>query len=101
MAKKKSITEALDDWIGHKKECKKAREKPKEPITSEQLGEVELAVAYMSEEIAFLGQVFSDIPAELEAHHINGLGKILEHIHADSHKVLDLLEELDKQAVDK
>ena len=98
MAKKKSITEALDDWVGHKKERKKQREKPKEPITSEQLGKVELAVADISQEINFLQQVFSDNPPDLERHHINGLGKILEHIHSETYKVLDLLDELETQA---
>jgi len=96
--KKKSITEALDDWVGHKKERKKQREKPKEPITSEQIGEAQSALCYLADEIAFLQIVFDDMPPDLESHHATGLSKILEHVHADSYKVLDLLDELEMQA---
>lgn len=101
MGKKKSITEALDDYIGHKKERKKQREKPKEPITSEQIEDVQGELCYLADEIAFLQEVFRDTHMDLEPHHATGLSKILEHVHADSYKVLDLLDELESQAVDK
>ena len=75
--------------------------KKKKPITSDQILNVQDAIGDVSDQIAFLQQVFSDIPPKLEEHHFYGLRKTLEHIHADSYKAWDLLDELETQAVDK
>jgi len=71
--------------------------KKKKPITSEQISNVKNTLGDVSDQIAFLQQVFSDIPPDLEEHHFYGLYKILEHIHAESYKAWDLLDELETQ----
>lgn len=74
-----------------------AMTKKKKPITNEQISEVKCRLSDVSDQVAFLQQVFSDIPPILKEDHFYGLRKILEHIHADSYKAWDLLDELDTQ----
>ena len=82
-----------------KKKSGKGEEKG-QPITKNQILEVQSNIGDVSDQIDFIKDVLSDNPPKLEDNHINGLVKILEHIRSDTYGVLDILEELNFQAID-
>jgi len=75
-----------------------AKKKTKEPITEEQLLEVQCQVANTMQEVSFLRKVFSGIVPKFDESELQGLGNLLEHIDDDGDKVLDMLDEV-KQGV--
>jgi len=78
----------------------KAKKKEREPITQQQIIEVQCELSNVCEEMAFLCIVFEDRPPDVDSGHLHGLCRILKHTHDDTYKVMDLLDKLRFQAVD-
>jgi len=69
-------------------------------INEDKFKELQGMVCYISDQVAFLETVFNngDPPVEMDETHFTGLSIMLNNIHKDTYKILDLIDEIQIEA---